>query len=42
MGEKYERVWLDKEMEAIHKSIEATFPEAMTDAGSVDTSSRYC
>ena len=27
MGEKYERVWLDKEMEAIHKSIEATFPE---------------
>ena len=27
MGEKFERVWLDKEMEAIHKSIEATFPE---------------
>ncbi|MEL0208692.1 MAG: hypothetical protein VW915_07330, partial [Gammaproteobacteria bacterium] len=26
MGEKYERVWLDKDMENIHKSIEATFP----------------
>jgi len=26
MGEKFERVWLDKEMENIHKSIEAAFP----------------
>ena len=27
MGEKFERVWLDKEMEAIHNTIEATFPD---------------